>query len=60
MKNQDPGKLVLLMLFLIQSALQAQVELEVITNPESVRIQHISLEHGLTTSNIFDLHLRCS
>ena len=57
MNNQGTCKLVLLLLCLVPVLLRAQVELEVITNPEDVRIQHIGLEDGLTTNNIFDLHV---
>ncbi len=57
MINQGIYKLVLLLLCLVPVLLKAQVELEVITNPEDVRIQHIGLEDGLTTNNIFDLHV---
>ncbi len=57
MNNQGICKLVLSFIFLVPVVLQAQIELEVITNPEDVRIQHIGLEDGLTTNNIFDLHI---
>lgn len=57
MNNQGICKLVLSFICMVPVVLQAQIELEVITNPEDVRIQHIGLEDGLTTNNIFDLHI---
>lgn len=57
MSNQGTCKLVLFFLWMIPAMLQAQIELEVFTNPEDVRVQHIGLEDGLSTNNIFDLHL---
>jgi|GEM_PF-1083250 len=56
MNSQGICKLVLSLLSLVPALLQAQVELEVITNPEDVRIHHIGPEQGLTTNNVFDLH----
>ena len=57
MKNQGPGKLVLLLLLMVPVLPRAQIELEVLTNPEDVRIHRIGPEEGLTTKNIFDLHI---
>ncbi len=57
MNNQGICKLVLSFLYLVPVILHAQIELEVITNPEDVRIHHIGPEDGLTTENIYDLHI---
>jgi ligand-binding sensor domain-containing protein/signal transduction histidine kinase len=57
MNYQGILKLVLSLLCLVPIMLPAQIELEVITNPEDVRIHHIGPEQGLTTNNIFDLHI---
>jgi ligand-binding sensor domain-containing protein/signal transduction histidine kinase len=57
MNNQGICKLVLSLLYLVPVILHAQIELEVITNPEDVRIHHIGPEEGLTTENIYDLHV---
>ena len=50
-------KLVFSFVCLFPVMLHAQIELEVITNPENVRIHQIGPEDGLTTNNIFDLHI---
>ncbi len=57
MNRQVICKLVLSFLSLVPAVLPAQVELEVIINPEDVRIHHIGPEEGLTTENIYDLHI---
>jgi len=57
MNNQGICKLVLSLLCLVPVILAAQIELEVISNPEDVRIHHIGPEHGLTSETIFDLHI---
>ena len=57
MNNQGICKLVISLLSLVPVVLHAQIELEVITNPEDVRIHHIGPEDGLTTENIYDLHI---
>jgi signal transduction histidine kinase/ligand-binding sensor domain-containing protein len=57
MNNQGICKLVLLLIYLVPVVLQAQAELDINTNPEDVRIHHIGPEDGLTTENIYDLHI---
>jgi ligand-binding sensor domain-containing protein/signal transduction histidine kinase len=57
MNNQGICKLVLSLLCLVPVMLAAQIELEVITNPDDVRIHHIGPKEGLTSETIFDLHI---